>query len=117
MRLDLAADIKVGDTVYNCFMDALVVTSIYHNVSEHTFVFSTIDTRLNRANYAHEDIYLSDLADETDDEKSWVSWAKDNKDFFDTFDHIETMKEIYKVGFCKGFEHKQQISFEEQMQK
>lgn len=117
MRLDLAANVKVGDTVYNCFMDTLVITSIYHNTSENTLVFSTIDTRLNRANYAPEDIYLSDLEDETDDEKSWVGWAKDNRDFFDEFDHIETMKEVYKIAFCNGYEHKKKITLEEALQK
>lgn len=117
MRNDLAQNIKVGDTVYNCFMDALVVTSIYYNVSEHTTIIGTVDTRLNRATYDSNDIYLIDLEGETDDEKSWINWAKDNRDFFNEFDHIETMKEIYKIGFCSGFEHKRRVIFEEQMQK
>ena len=117
MRLDLANEVKVGDTIYNCFMDPIVVTSIYVDVSNKNIVFSTIDTRLNRANYNPDNVYLSDLDGETDDEKSWISWAKDNRDFFDEFDHIETMKELYKIAFCRGFEHKRQTAFEEQMQK
>jgi hypothetical protein len=115
MRHDLASGVKLGDTIYNCFMDTLVVTSIY--VNDNTIVFSTIDTRLNRASYDSNDVYLSDLEGETDDEKSWVNWSKENRDFFEEFDHIETMKEIYKIGFCNGFEYKRQIAFEEIMQK
>jgi hypothetical protein len=117
MRKDLAQNIKIGNTVYNCFMDTLVVTSIYHDLSQHSIIFGTVDTRLNKASYDSKDIYLSDLEEESDDEKSWVNWAKDNRDFFDEFDHIETMKEVYKTAFYNGFEHKRQIIFQEQMQK
>ena len=115
MRIDLAENIKVGDTVYNCFMNALVVTSIYRK--DNVIIFSTVDTRLNRGNYDSADVYLPNLEEESDDEKSWVNWAKDNRDFFDAFDHIETMKEIYKTAFCNGFEYKRKITFEENMQK
>jgi hypothetical protein len=116
MRIDLADNIKLGDVVYNCFMDELVVTSIYGKGSS-KIIFSTIDTRLHRSNYNFSDLYLTDLEGESDDEKSWVNWAKDNRDFFNEFDHIETMKDLYKIGFCRGFENRQKITFEEAMQK
>jgi hypothetical protein len=116
MRIDLADNLKVGDIVYNCFMDELVITSIIKNVSKRIF-FGTVDTRLHAASYDSSDLYLKNLEDETDDEKSWVEWAKNNRDFFDEFDHIETMKDLYKIGFCRGFEHRQKITFEEAMQK
>lgn len=120
MRLDLAMNVKIGDTIYNCFMDALVVSEIKKDIDNgrvHRIVFSTIDTRLNHASYESSDLYLPDLDGETDDEKSWVNWAKDNRDFLTQFDHIETTKEIYKIGFCNGFEYKRKVSFEELMQK
>lgn len=116
MRIDTADTIKIGDVVYNCFMDELVVTSIYGKGSS-KIVFSTVDTRLHRSNYNFSDLYLKDLEDESDDEKSWVSWAKDNRDFFDEFDHLETMKEVYKTAFCNGFEYKRKLRLEEAMQK
>lgn len=117
MRLDVAIDLKIGDVVYNCFMDELVITSINRVVDSNKIFFSTVDTRLHRASYDSNNIYLKNLEDETDDEKSWVNWAKDNRDFFDEFDHIETMKEVYKTAFCHGFEHRRKYSYEEQMQK
>ena len=117
MRIDLADNIKLGDVVYNCFMDELVIISIHKDVESRKIIFGTIDTRLYKSSYDSSDLYLKNLEDETDDEKSWVNWAKDNRDFFDEFDHIETMKEVYKIGFCRGFEHKQRITFEEAMQK
>ena len=121
MRLDLAQEIKMGDKVYNCFMDPLVVTSIYKDVADsggfHRIVFGTVNTRLDRASYDSSDVYLADLDGESDDEKSWVNWAKDNRDFLLEFDHIETMKEIYRAAFYNGFEHKRKVSFEEMMQK
>lgn len=121
MRIDLANDIGVGDVVYNCFMDKLVVSSIQKEVADtggfHKIVFGTVDTRLHKADYDFEDVYFSDLYGESDDEKSWVEWATNNRDFFDEFDHIETMKEIYKTAFCNGFEHKRKITYEEMMQK
>lgn len=116
MRIDIARSIKAGDIVYNCFMDELVVTSIFEK-SSNQIVLGTIDTRLNRASYDSNDLYISNLEDESDDEKAWVNWAKDNRDFLNEFDHIETMKEIYKVAFCHGFEYKRQVTFEEMMQK
>ena len=70
MRLDLAESIKLGDKIYNCFMEPLVVTSIYNDPSKQKIVFSTIDTRLNRAGYSYTDVYLEDLEGESDDEKS-----------------------------------------------
>ena len=117
MRIDLANNIKLGDIVYNCFMDELVIATIDKHVDSKQIFFGTIDTRLHRANYDSNDVYLKNLEDETDDEKAWVGWAKNNRDFFETFDHIETMKEIYKTGFCQGFEYKRKISTEEMLQK
>lgn len=117
MRIDLADNIKVGDIVYNCFMDELVVTSIRKETSDRQIVFGTVDTRLYRSSYDSNDVYLKDLIDESDDEKSWIEWAKNNRDFFDEFDHLETMKEVYKTAFCNGFEHRRKIKLEEMMQK
>lgn len=117
MRIDLAKNVKVGDVVYNCFMDELVITLINKDVNSTEIFFGTVDTRLHRASYSSNDIYLKNLEEESDDEKAWVNWAKDNRDFFDEFDHIETMKEVYKTAFCHGFEHKRKITFEEMMQK
>jgi len=121
MRLDLANHINVGDRVLNCFMDELVVLSIHKDVSDnnifHSIVFATIDSRFNKDSYDSHNVYLSELDGETDDEKSWVEWAKNNRDFFDNFNHIETLKEIYKIGFCNGFEFKHKISSEEMLQK
>jgi hypothetical protein len=117
MRVDLANSVKVGDVIYNCFMDELVVTSVYKDIKSRKVVFGTVDTRLHRASYDSNDVYLKDLEEEGDEEKSWVNWAKDNRDFFEEFDHIETMKEIYKIGFGNGFAHKHKYSFEEIMQK
>jgi hypothetical protein len=117
MRIDVADTMKIGDIVYNCFMDELVITSFSKDINCKQIFFGTIDTRLHRASYDSNDLYLKDLEDESDDEKSWVEWAKNNRDFFDEFDHIETMKEVYKTAFCNGFEHKRKIKFEEVMQK
>mgnify|MGYP003340021522 FL=1 len=121
MRIDLANNVVIGDIVYNCFMDELVVTSVYKDEADtggfHRIVFGTVDTRLYRASYDSADLYLKDLDGETDDEKSWIDWAKQNRDFFEEFDHIETMKELYKIAFCNGFEHKKKTTFQELMQK
>jgi hypothetical protein len=117
MRIDLADNIKLGDIVYNCFMDELVITTINKHIDSKKIFFGTIDTRLRRASYDSNNVYLKNLEDEADDEKAWVNWAKDNRDFFDEFDHIETMKEVYKIAFYNGFEYKRQTIFQEQMQK
>ena len=105
MRIDVADTIKIGDIVYNCFMDELVVTSIYGKGSS-KIVFSTIDTRLHRSSYNFSDLYLKGLEDESDDEKSWVSWAKNNRDFFDEFFPIDfgvaaSENSLYEPFFVK----------------
>lgn len=115
MRIDLAKAIKVGDTLYNCFMDPMVVTSIYKD--NNNIIFSTIDTKLYRRGYSYEDIYFSDLYGESDEEKSWINWIKNNRDTLDTFDDIENSKKMYKIGFANGFQYKHQISIEEMLQK
>ena len=117
MRIDLADNIQVGDKIYNCFMDTLVVTSIYKSESSQKLIFSTIDSRLNRAGYSYLDVYLKDLEGESDDEKSWIDYITKNKDILSDVDDIDICKKFYKIGFCKGFTHKKQIAFEEQMQK
>jgi len=121
MRLDLALGVKVGDILYNCFSEQLVVSSISKDVGAnggfHKIVFGTVDTRLGKSHYDSSDVYFADLNDESDDEKSWVEWATKNRDFIETFDHIDTIKEIYKVAFCNGFEYKRKLSYQEIMQK
>lgn len=121
MRIDLADTVEVGDTIYNCFMQPLVVSSIDKQLADDgtitNIVFTVVNTGLQASQYDYEHVYFADLYGEHDSEKSWVNWAKNNMDFFETFDHIETMKEIYQTGFADGFEHKKHISYEEQMQK
>lgn len=122
MRLDIAASVNIGDTVYNCFMEPLVVQdkSVF---TEHThprlnyIKFIVKDADNNMHSYACEDLYLADLGDEDDAEKAWIYWAKNNKDFLITFDHIETTKEVFKMGFGSGFDHKIKYSHKEMMQK
>ncbi|NBU33546.1 hypothetical protein EBS40_02865 [bacterium] len=121
MRIDLALNVHIGDKIYNCFMDELKVCGKRKDFADtggfHRIVFETIDSRFNKVSYDSNDVYLSDLESETDDEKSWIEWAKNNRDFFDNFDHIETIKEIYKIAFCNGFEFKRKLSLEEMLQK
>lgn len=118
MRPDIALGVKVGDTVYNCFMEPLTVYDKTVFTSGHNYIkFIVKDTHNNTHGYACEDLYLPDLQDEDDAEKAWVNWAKDNKDFFGIFDHIEASKEIFKMGFAKGFDYKRRHSYEEIMQK
>ena len=94
MRIDLANDIKTGDTLYNCFMDPVVVTSIYKD--NNNIIFSTIDTKLYRRGYSYEDIYFSDLYGESDEEKSWINWIKNNRDILDTIDIKFDMELTYE---------------------
>lgn len=123
MRIDLAQDVNIGDTLYNCFMQPLKVKDrITYSVdtypSSRDIKFIVADANNHYLHeYSYKDLYLADLEGECDEEKSWVDWAKDNKDFFDTFDHIETIKEIYKIGFGNGFDHQKYVSYQEQMQK
>lgn len=122
MRPDIALGVKVGDTLYNCFMEPLTVheKTVYtaDTHPRHDYIkFVVKDIRNNVHNYACEDLYLGDLEDEDDAEKAWINWAKDNKDFLITFDHIETTKEVFKVGFGRGFDYKRQYTYEEMMQK
>lgn len=115
MRIDLANNIKVGDTIYNCYMDAMVVTSIYKD--KNRIIFSTIDTKLYRSGYSSEDVYFSDLYGESDEEKSWIKWIQNNRGIIDTFDDIENSKKMYKIGFANGYTNKKIYAAEELMQK
>jgi len=122
MRIDLACGLNVGDTVYNCFMESLIVKDkISYSLDTYPGYTDTkfflVDSNNQNHEYSYKDLYLPDLEGECDEEKSWVNWAKDNKDFLLTFDHIETIKEIYKIGFGNGFDHKRKMTYDEIMQK
>lgn len=111
----LAENVKVGDIVYNLFMQKLVVG--YISQGDNNIVFTVVDTGLNPHAYSYEDIYLEDFYGESDEEKNWINWAKNNKEFINTFDHLSTIKWIYQQGFADGFVYRKKISFEEMMQK
>ena len=124
MRLDLAMGLKIGDTVYNAFMDKLVITSRLDRINDEgtkvcDIVFGTVDTRLHSESYIFDDLYFEDLEGESDEEKSFVNWAKDNRDFFgsDEYMNCNIIKQAYKQGFAMGFNAKLTYSHEEQMQK
>lgn len=124
MRQDLAININIGDTLYNCFMEPLTVINKkvwFSNPDHYSSIgwikFIVRDSHNNTHEYSSNDLYLKNLDDESDEEKSWINWAKDNKEFFESFDHIETMKEIYKIGFSQGFEYKKILSHQEILQK
>lgn len=122
MRTDIALGVNVGDTVYNCFMEPLIVheKTVFtaDTYPSHNYIkFIVRDCNNNTHGYNCSDLYLSGLEDEDDAEKSWVNWAKDNKDFFNIFDHIDASKEIYKIGYSNGFDYKQKVSYQEMMQK
>lgn len=117
MRLDLAYNVKVGDVLYNCFMDELVITSIYQDIANNSIIFGTVDTRLYKSSYDSNDLYLKNLDGECDEEKSWIEWSKNNREYFDTFDDVSSYKKIYMIGFGNGFQYKREVSFEEMMQK
>lgn len=122
MRKHIADNVNVGDTVYNCFMEPLIVQNktVFTDDTHpnyHYIKFTVKDASNNTHDYAGEDLYLPDLEDEDDAEKAWIEWSKNNKDFLITFDHLETTKEIFKVGFGCGFEHRLKFSYEEMMQK
>lgn len=121
MRLDLAIDVSKGDTLYNCFMQPLVVADVEvsrcNNGHINNINFVVVNTGLQSAVYNYSNLYFGDLEDEDDAEKAWINWAKNNKDFFDTFDHIQTIKEIYRVGFYDGFEYRKYTNYLEEMQK
>lgn len=122
MRLDVADTIKVGHTLYNCFMEPVVVTetvdwALDPHPSRHFTQFVVKDSKNQQHIYSYKDLYLPELEEEDDAEKSWVNWAKDNKDFLTTFDHIETMREIYRLAYYNGYNYRQVVSYEEMMQK
>jgi hypothetical protein len=118
MRLDDILLLRVGDTVYNCFMDKMTIKSIKYYFDDMAHETNHRDFYMtNNHVYSGEDIYLENLENESDEEKSWVNWAKDNRDFFETFDHIGVVKSIYKTGFANGFEFKRVINSQEQLQK
>lgn len=117
MRSDLAYHTESGEIVYNCFMEPLTVLEKIISASNNNINFVVRDCNNNTHSYNYEDLYLRNLEGEDDAEKCWIDWAKDNKDFLITFDHIETTKEVFKVGFGRGFEHRLKYSYEEMMQK
>jgi len=118
----MAIGVKPGDTLYNCFMEELkvdckIVAALDLFPSKHYMKFIMKDRSGHKEEYDCTDLYFSNLEEEDDAEKSWVLWAKDNKSFFMDTKNISYLKEIFKNGFGRGFQYKQQITYEEMMQK
>jgi hypothetical protein len=121
MNIDTALSIKINDTIYNCFMDILTVKSYSCKFNDlgkiESMTFDTVDNNNYTRTYDYENVYDKYMTWESDEEKSWVEWASQNKDFVFEFDHIDTIKNIYKIGFANGFEYRRKRNYEEMMQK
>jgi hypothetical protein len=122
MRIDIASSLKIGDIVYNCFLDRLVITSRYDqfvdNKTNQSIILSTVDTRLYKETYSSDDLYLPDFQDESDEEIAWINWAKDNRDLLIEDEYsFKILKQCFKQGFSSGFQHKKKISAYEMLQK
>lgn len=101
-------------------MDKVVVSKIdteYKSKYIDTITFTAVNSQMATEKYDYRDIYLLDLEGEDDAEKSWIDWIKDNRDFFVTNNDIVTTKEIFKIGYGRGFNYRRIISYEEMMQK
>jgi hypothetical protein len=118
---NIALSIHVGDPVYNCFMDKLTVKALSYEFNNNgkvsSIIFNTVDNNNKNGTYSFENLYDKDITWESDEEKAWISWASQNKDFVLEFDHIDTIKNIYKIGFANGFDYRRKINYEELMQK
>lgn len=122
MRLDLAMNVKIGDILYNCFMDKVVISKIHieykpESIYIDSIIFTAVNSQMVAEKYDYRDIYLLDFDGEDDAEKSWIDWSKDNRDFFRSNDDMPTIKEIFKIGYGRGFDYRRLISYEEMMQK
>lgn len=121
MNIDIALSVKVNDIIYNCFMDQLTVKSYSCKFNDlgkiSSMTFDTVDSNNYSRTYDYENVYDKHMTWESDEEKSWVDWASQNKDFIFEFDHIDTIKNIYKIGFANGFNYRKKINYEEMMQK
>jgi hypothetical protein len=121
MIQNIAISTHVGDRVYNCFMDELIIKSHYYKYDNNgklsSIIFDTLDKNNNTKTYSFDNLYDKDFTWESDEEKSWISWASQNKDFILEFDHIDTIKNIYQIGFTNGFDYRRSIKHEELMQK
>jgi hypothetical protein len=120
MRLDQAYNIKVGDKLINCFMENLVVMSVFHHIGhkEDSFIIKTVDTRMRLVDYSYQDLYYLDSYEELcDEELSWISWAKDNYNELYAEANLALIQSAYMKGFANGFEHKKRINVMEQLQK
>jgi hypothetical protein len=110
MRLDQAYNIKVGDKLINCFMENLVVMSVFHHIGhkEDSFIIGTVDTRMRLVDYSYQDLYYLDSCEELcDEELSWINWAKDNYNELYAEDNLALIQSAYMKGFANGFEHKE----------
>ena len=116
MRFDQAQLVKVGDHLVDCFLDDIVVTSIYRTKDD--IFFATVDTRVNQISLSYKDVYHKNLEDVCDEELNFLYWARDNKNSLDSeYVDLVALKKTYIAGFASGYNYKKSISFNELMQK
>jgi hypothetical protein len=117
MRLDQAKELKIGDSIYNCFLDKLIITGI-HQDDVKELIFSTIDTKFTSSAYYYDDLYLLDLSILSQSEAAFLDWTKNNKDLIkNNIEYYQLLKKIFREGFDKGYEFRLIINAEEQLQK
>lgn len=115
MRLDQAKTVKIGDVIFNVFLEPVTVSSIHLN-SKPPY-FEVVDTRLNTIVLPIENLYLPYLEELPDEEMSFLTWMSENKDILSRPNLYNTFKYIYTKAFLNGYNHKMKVRFEEQMQK
>lgn len=117
MRLDQAQELKAGDSVYNCFLDKLTISHVYHDDAKH-LIFSTVDSQLVPSAYYYQDLYLTDLTLLAQSELDFLDWTKTNKDLVKSnIEHYQLIKNVFVQGFDKGYELRLKSNAEEQLQK
>jgi hypothetical protein len=114
MRIDQARNLKKGDIVYNCFMQPIVVQNYVAAHPFHIVFVTDINSRTYECSF--EDLYLENLDGEDDAEKSWINYAKTKLTWLSVTDVLR-MRNLYRLAFYDGFNHKLKYSYEEMMQK
>lgn len=118
MRLDQALQVKIGDHLYDPFLEDIIVTHIYKQ--DGVLIFTTVDTRISQRVYSYENVYFLNLSPEDicDEELSFIYWAKENRDNIeDNLEMFDIIKQSYMQGFGAGFAHRRKLTHGEQMQK
>lgn len=116
MTFEEALRIKIGDRIYTHAGEVVVISGWHHNFEnpciKDDFYFHCVNTSLISTRYRYDELCGPELCDE---DKMFIEWY--SNEYAKNESMIPWLKSAFMKGFQCGYSHKQNMSYQDQLQK